>query len=385
MLKESVHVLAKPVGASCNLACKYCFYKDKESSNQQARLMTDEVLEAYIKQLIEMEPSDQVVIAWQGGEPTLAGVDFYRKAVKMAAKYLPKNKTIQWTMQTNGVLLNEEWCNFFRENNFLVGLSLDGPREVHDAFRVDRAEAGSFDAVMNAIELLKRHQVKFNVLCCIHSMNENRGLEVYRFLRDTVGARYIQFIPVVERLSEPQQPEIKWPVSSRSVDPAQWGKFLNDVFDEWVHRDVGVVFVLLFDWTLAAWVGLESPACIFQENCGNAVVLERGGNVYSCDHFVDDAHLLDNVLETPMSELCRSSKQHEFGHQKSQLPKACLECSFRFACNGECPKNRFNGCNYLCEGYKNFFTHTAKPMQKMANLILTGHSAAEIINAKKLT
>lgn len=381
MLKESVHVLAKPVGASCNLSCKYCFYKNKETDSKQSPIMSDEVLDAYIKQLIEMEPSDQAVIAWQGGEPTLAGIDFYKKAVTLAAKYLPKNKTIQWTIQTNGVLLNGEWCSFFRENNYLVGLSLDGPKNVHDAFRVDRAEAGSFEAVMNAVELLKRHRVEFNILCCVHAANENWALEVYRFLRDVAGARYIQFIPVVERLSEPQQPEGKMPVSSRSVHPAQWGQFLNDVFDEWVQRDVGEVFVLLFDWTLAAWVGLESPACIFQEKCGEAVVLEREGSIYSCDHFVDDTHLLGNILETPLQKLCRSSKQLEFGHEKSQLPKACLECEYRFACNGECPKNRFNSLNYLCEGYKNFFAHTAKPMWKMAQLILAGHSAAEIMNA----
>jgi uncharacterized protein len=384
MLKESVHVLAKPVGASCNLACKYCFYKDKETGNQRSPVMSDEVLEAYIKQLIEMEPSDRVVIAWQGGEPTLAGIDFYKKAVKTASKYLPENKTIEWTMQTNGVLLNDDWCRFLRENSFLVGLSLDGPKTVHDAFRVDRAEAGSFEAVMNAVELLKRHRVEFNVLCCVHAMNENRALEVYRFLRDVAGTRYIQFIPVVERLSGRQQSEGKWPVSSRSVGSAQWGRFLIEVFDEWVRRDVGEVFVLLFDWTLASWVGLESPACIFQENCGEAVVLERDGNIYSCDHFVDEAHLLGNILGTPLAELCRSSKQLAFGQQKSQLPNTCLECNFRFACNGECPKNRVDGHNYLCEGYKNFFSHTAKPMHKMAQLVLAGHPAAEIMNGEML-
>lgn len=381
---NSVHVLAKPVGAACNLSCKYCFYKDKESSNRQSQVMTDEVLEAYIKQLIEMEPSDQIVIAWQGGEPTLAGIDFYKKAVKIATKYLPKNKTIEWTIQTNGVLLNDDWCNFFHENKFLVGLSLDGPKEVHDAFRVDRGEEGSFDAVMNAVMLLRRRHVEFNVLCCVHTANENSGREVYRFLRDNAGVRYIQFIPVVERIPEPQQHNGKWPVGNRSVNPAKWGQFLNDVFDEWVQRDVGEVFVLLFDWTLASWIGLENPACIFQSTCGEAVVLERDGNVYSCDHFVDRAHLLGNILKTPLPELCRSSKQVAFGQQKSQLAKACVECDFKFACNGECPKNRFSDLNYLCEGYRNFFAHTAEPMQRMGNLILAGHSAAEIMNAKML-
>lgn len=235
---------------------------------------------------------------------------------------------------------------------------------------------------MNAVTLLRRHRVEFNVLCCVHATNEDRALEVYRFLRDDAGVRYIQFIPVVERLSEPQLNGKS--VSSRSVDPIKWGKFLNVVFDEWVQRDVGEVFVLLFDWTLASWVGLDNPACIFQENCGEAVVLECGGNVYSCDHFVDEAHLLGNILETPLPELCRSSKQIAFGHQKSLLPEACRECEYRFACNGECPKNRFDGPNYLCESYKDFFAHTAEPMQKMANLILTGHQAAEVMNAKML-
>jgi uncharacterized protein len=329
-----------------------------------------------------MEPSDRVVIAWQGGEPTLAGIDFYRKAVRIASEYLPKNKAIEWTIQTNGVLLNDEWYNFFHENNFLVGLSLDGPKDVHDTFRVDRGEGGSFDAVMNAVELLKLHRVDFNVLCCVHSENEDRALEVYRFLRDAAGSRYVQFIPVVERLSE-VQPNGKQ-VSSRSVDPIKWGRFLNDVFDEWIQRDVGEVFVLLFDWTLASWVGLESPACIFQESCGEAVVLERNGNVYSCDHFVDEAHLLGNILETPLPELCRSSKQVSFGMQKSLLQEACSECDYKFACSGECPKNRFNNRNYLCGGYKSFFAHTAAPMQKMANLIMSGHQAAEIMNANML-
>jgi uncharacterized protein len=383
---EPFHILAKPAGASCNLRCAYCFYRAKDELYAKSKpSMSEEVLESYIRQLIEMEPTDQVVIAWQGGEPTLLGIDFYKRAVNIASKYLPDGKQIQWTIQTNGTLLTDEWCDFFIKNNFLVGLSMDGPRELHNRFRVDQQGKGTFDSVMHAVDLLKAHNVEFNILCCVHSENQNRGLEVYRFLRDIVGAHYIQFIPIVEYLSINGQSSCV--VSNRSVEPIKWGQFLIDVFDEWIHKDVGEVFVLMFDWTLASWIGLESPVCIFRQNCGKSLVLEWNGDVFSCDHFVDNIHFLGNILEVPLKQLCKSNKQLCFGNSKGHLPKCCRDCTYSFACHGECPKNRLIttpthklGLNYLCIGYKVFFAHTAKPMQIMANLVLSGRSASEIMS-----
>ncbi len=387
-MAKSFHVMAKPVGALCNLSCSYCFYRNKGKLYPKTeQLMSDQVLESYIKQLIEMEPSNQVTIAWQGGEPTIAGVDFYRKANRFALKYLVKGKRILWTIQTNGLLLNDEWCDFFHQNGFLVGLSLDGPKEIHDINRVDNLGNGSFDRVMHSIELIRKHDVNFNILCSVNSKNAIDGAQVYRFLRDTAGARYIQFIPIVERLPIDEQITAdKHIVSSRSVEPNQWGQFLIDVFDQWVQTDVGEVFVLMFDWILSSWIGQESTSCIFQHNCGRALVLERNGDVYSCDHFVDPDHYLGNILKIPLKQICSLEKQLKFAQNKSQLPKYCVECTFNFACNGECPKNRFiattaqePGLNYLCAGYRKFFCHVAKPMQTMANLILNNRPASEIM------
>lgn len=381
------HVMAKPVGASCNLNCSYCFYHDKEALYPHIKLMSDQVLDTYLRQVIQSEPTDQITIAWQGGEPTLASTDFYERAATLAAKYLPSGKRIQWTIQTNGVLLNDEWCKLFKKLGYLVGLSLDGPRSVHDAYRVDRQKKGTFDRVIKAVGLLQRYKVEYNVLTCVNSANCNSGREVYRFLRDQVDAKYIQFIPVVKRInSRDQTRRLSSQVTAETVKPKKWGEFLNAVFDEWVRHDVGKVFVLLFDWTLASWLGMEPPACIFQEKCGRAVVVEHNGDVYSCDHFVDSQHLLGNIVQKPVDELVFSNQQLEFATEKSRLPTYCVKCHVRFACNGECPKNRFItarggecGLNYLCTGYKDFFTHTAEPMQKMANLIRKGSATEEIM------
>jgi uncharacterized protein len=377
---KTFHVLAKPTGAICNLNCSYCFYLEKQSLYPDSKFrMSEEVLEAYLRQLIEAEPSDTVTVAWQGGEPTLLGVDFYRRSAEIAAEHLPPEKSISWTMQTNGTKLDDEWCELFREYGYLVGLSLDGPRDVHDAYRVDRRGAGTFDQVVGAARLMQRHGVDFNVLTCVHAANGDRGLDVYRFLRDELGARYMQFLPIVERQG-------KDGVSERSVSAEQWGRFLIEVFDEWLPRDVGEVYVLLFDWALASWIGMESPICLFKPTCGNAVALEHTGDLYACDHFVDPEHLLGNLRDTSLVELVSSEDQQRFGANKANtLPSYCRECEVRFACNGECPKNRFiatpdgePGLNYLCAGYKAYFTHIDEPMRIMADLVRGGRVAAEV-------
>jgi uncharacterized protein len=329
--------MAKPSGALCNLSCSYCFYKPKKPlSGDTTRFMSYLTLENYLKQMISAEPSDIVTISWQGGEPTLLGIEFYRKAVEIAAKFLPKGKKIEWAMQTNGILLDEKWCDFFEQNHYLVGLSLDGPKEAHDAYRRNHKGQGTFDSVIRAVELLKGHNVDFNVLCCVHSANSDKGLQVYRFLRDNLGVQYIQFIPVVEYVST-TSPNSNH-VTSRSVKPAQWGQFLIQVFDEWVRHDVGKVFVLLFDWVLWPWLGLESPACIFKQVCGRALIVERSGDVYSCDHFVDPDHFVGNISNLPLARIVECEKQKQFGLRKSFLPDQCLKCNMLFVCNGECTK-----------------------------------------------
>lgn len=387
---DPFHVLVKPTGAICNLDCSYCFYLTKEELYPGSKFrMSDEVLASYLEQVIGSEPGDTVTIAWQGGEPTLLGVEFYRRAAELVAERLPSHKRVQWTMQTNGTKLDDEWCELFCEHDYLIGLSIDGPRELHDAFRLDKHGGGTFDSVVAAARLLQRHAVDVNVLTCVHSANGDHGLDVYRFLRDELGARYIQLIPIVERIDESGQTghrQIGTEVTDRTVGATQWGSFLIDVFDEWVGRDVGEVFVLMFDWALAAWLGLESPTCIFRERCGGALALEHTGDLYSCDHFVDPDHLLGNIRETPMLELVSSDRQRRFGADKEEtLPRYCRGCEVRFACNGECPKNRFiatpdgePGLNYLCAGYKAFFNHIDEPMKLMADLVRAGRPAEDV-------
>jgi uncharacterized protein len=387
---EPFHILAKPTGAICNLDCSYCFYLTKEELYPGSKFrMSEEVLGAYLEQLIESEPGDTVTVAWQGGEPTLLGVDFYRRAAELAAERLPDGKRVQWTMQTNGTKLDDEWCELYREHDYLIGLSIDGPRELHDAFRLDKRGGGTFDSVVAAARLLQRHAIDVNVLTCVHSANGDHGLDVYRFIRDELGARYIQLIPIVERIDESGATghrQVGTEVTDRTVGSQQWGGFLIEVFDEWVARDVGEVFVLMFDWALAAWLGLESPTCIFRETCGGALALEHTGDLYSCDHFVDPEHLLGNVRETSMLELASSDRQRQFGADKAEaLPRYCRECEVRFACNGGCPKSRFittpdgeSGLNYLCAGYKAFFNHIDQPMRTMAELLRSGQPADRV-------
>jgi len=383
------HVLSKPSGATCNLDCTYCFFLSKEKLYPNSRFrMSEETLETYIRQLLESQRAPEVTIAWQGGEPTLMGLDFFKRAVDLVHAYARPGVEIQHTMQTNGILLNDDWCRFFHEHRFLIGLSLDGPQAMHDTYRVDKGGAPTFHKVLRAARLLQEHKVEFNILTTVNAANADHPLEVYRYLRDEVGTQFIQFIPIVERINE--QGEIGFQegnqVSERSVKPEQWGTFLITIFDEWVRRDVGTVFIQMFDAALASWYGAPPALCIFAETCGNALALEHNGDLYSCDHFVEPKYLLGNIKQKHMIELVSSEKQRQFGlHKRDSLPQYCRDCQVRFACHGECPKNRFietpdgeSGLNYLCVGYKAFFMHIDKPMRIMTELLRRDRAPAEV-------
>jgi serine-type anaerobic sulfatase-maturating enzyme len=384
---NAFHVMAKPTGSACNLDCAYCFFLKKESLYPGSDFrMSDEVHESYIRQLLQAHQVPQVTVAWQGGEPTLMGLDFYKRSVEFQKRYAKPRTRVENTFQTNGILLNDEWCRFFHENNFLVGLSIDGPQALHDFYRKDKGGRGTFDGVMRAFRLLKRHQVEFNILCAVNSKNADYPLDVYRFFRDDLQAQYIQFIPVVERDNESGFVEGNR-ATHRSVRPDQWGQFQIKIFDEWVKKDVGRIFVLNIDAALAGWLGRAGTVCIFGRTCGEGTALEHNGDLYSCDHFVEPKHLLGNILETPMIELVASGKQRKFGQDKwDTLPQYCLKCDFLSVCNGECPKNRFietpdgePGLNYLCGGYKAFFEHADRPMKIMAGLLRRGRLAEEVM------
>jgi uncharacterized protein len=340
-------------------------------------------MESYVRQTIEAQlPS----IAWQGGEPTLMGLDFFRRVMTIERKYLKPGQQIENTLQTNGILIDEEWCRFLRDHNFLVGLSLDGPRELHDAFRKDKAGNPTFDKVVAAVRLMQRYGVEFNILCTVNALNSQQPLEVYRFFRDELKAQYLQFIPIVERDNTTGHQE-GTQVTARSVQPEAYGTFLNAIFDEWVARDVGTIFVPFFDTVLASYLYGSSSVCVLRPTCGESVALEHNGDLYSCDHFVEPKHLLGNILQTPLTELLTGEKQTAFGRAKSQhLPKTCQACRFLFTCHGECPKNRVlktwdgePGLNWLCAGLKAFFEHTEQPMKRMAELLKTGRYADEIM------
>jgi uncharacterized protein len=389
-LPRAFHIMAKPTGSACNLNCDYCFFLKKEKLYPGSDFrMSDEVHEAYIKQLFEAHQVPQVTVAWQGGEPTLMGLDFFRRSVELQKKYQKPGTQIENTFQTNGILLNDEWCRFFHENNFLIGLSMDGPKELHDFYRKDKGGHGTFDRVVRAARLLQKHKVEFNILCTVNSKNAEDPLKVYRFFRDELGANYIQFIPIVERINENGETGFQEgnKVTDRSVRPEQWGHFLIKIFDEWVKRDVGKTFVLNFDGALAGWLGMAGTVCIFGPTCGQGMALEHNGDLYSCDHFVEPNYYLGNILKTPMIELAASEKQRKFGQDKKDtLPRYCRECEVLSICNGECPKNRFigtpdgePGLNYLCEGYKAFFKHADRPMKIMAGLIRRGRLAEEVM------
>jgi len=390
-LPPAFQVLVKPAGSRCNLACKYCFYLRKEALYPGGTFrMSEEVLESYIRQLLACQDVPEINLSWQGGEPTLMGLDFYKRSLAYVRKFQRPGQQVTCSLQTNGILLDEAWCSFFKEQGFLVGLSMDGPASFHDAYRVDGGGRGSFDRVRTAWELLQAHGVEVNILCAVHAANVGHPLEVYRFFRDDLQARYLQFIPIVEwtRGGVPASGASAAPVSQPSVSPEPFGRFLVAIFQEWVHHDIGTVFVQAFEAALACWCRLPVGVCVFQEICGSSLVLEHNGDLYSCDHYVEPAHRLGNILETPLGELVFSTRQRQFGLDKrDRLPAACLTCDVRFACHGECPRNhspgppgtREDGLNYLCPGYKLFFHHIAAPMRRMVSLLSQGRSPAEIM------
>jgi uncharacterized protein len=375
------HLLAKPRGAVCNLACTYCFYLPKEKLYPGSDFrMTDQMLETYISRLIEAHRAPEVTIAWQGGEPMLMGLDFFRRSVEYQEKYRRSGMTILNTIQTNGTLINDQWAAFFREHNFLVGISIDGPPQRHDAFRRDKQGRPTFDRVLQGLDYLKKHGVEFNALVTIHKANADNPVEVYRFLRDDLGIRFLQLIPIVERGIGTRA------VSDFSVTAGQYGRFLIAVFEEWVRRDVGETFVNMFDVALANWAGELPGLCLFAPTCGMTLAMEHNGDMYSCDHFVSPDHFLGNITEVPMIEMVTSAKQQKFGQDKLDLlSRYCRECRFRFACHGGCPKDRFiktpkgeSGLNYLCKGYKAFFKHVDRPMRLMTGLLRENRAPAEI-------
>jgi uncharacterized protein len=386
-----IHVLAKPSGATCNLACSYCFFLDKELLYPNSKFrMSEETLETYIQQLIESHRSSEVTVAWQGGEPTLMGVDFYRKAIEFQEKYRQPGMTFENTMQTNGTLLDDEWCQFFKENNFLIGLSLDGPQRFHDAHRVDKGSQGTFDKVMRGLRLLQKHQVEYNILVTVNRVTGDHPEEIYRFLRDDVGTSWIQFIPVIERVNPDgfNIYNVGDTVTNRSVRPEQFGRFLIRVFEEWVREDVGKIFVQTFEAAARNWMGMGSSGmCVFEETCGYGLALEHNGDLYSCDHFVEPDYLLGNIKEEHTLQMVGSDEQATFGQDKrDSLPQYCLDCDVRFACHGECPKNRFietpdgeQGLNYLCAGYKGFFHRVNEPLKILTMLMRSGRPASDLM------
>jgi len=397
------HIMAKPHGPICNLDCTYCYYLEKENlygKSGRDYQMRDEVLDSYIRQYIDSQPGDYVSFAWQGGEPTLLGVPFFERVVELQRRYA-NGKKIDNAFQTNGTLLDDEWGAFFARNKFLIGLSVDGPQDIHDAYRVDKGGQPIFARVMRGLDFLKKHGVEFNTLTVINRKNSYRALEVYRFLKH-IGSKYLQFIPIVEQLAE--QPDSnglvlikpfsrqKAAVSDWSVETLQFGKFLTTIFDEWVQRDVGRVFVQIFDVALESWARVPQSLCVFAPKCGKALAVEHNGDLYSCDHFVYPDNKLGNILDRTMASLVNSSQQSRFGNAKEAgLPSDCRQCDVRFACNGECPKHRFTttssgeyGLNYLCAGYKHFFHHIDPYMQFMANELRTDGAPARVMEWARL-
>jgi uncharacterized protein len=379
--------MAKPTGSRCNLRCDYCFFLEKaELYPGGDSRMTDEVMEAFVRQTIAAQGVPFVTLAWQGGEPTLMGLDFFRRALEVEREALPAGWQVERTIQTNGTLLDDDWAAFLARNKVLVGLSIDGPRELHDAYRHDGAGGSVFDKVEAAARLLRKHGAEFNVLCTINAANAGRPLEVYRYFRDELGARYLQFIPIVE-VAGPPAHGIAGTVTDRSVGSLEYGTFLSAIFDEWVRKDVGEMFVQSFDGVLAAYLRGYSSLCVLRPTCGEGVALEFNGDVYSCDHFVDPPYLLGNIMDTPIGDLVGSDRQQAFGRAKQEtLPRYCRECEFVFACNGECPKNRIlltpdgePGLNWLCEGLKYFFAHTDRRMKLLVQVLREGRDAADVM------
>lgn len=389
MLKTPFQMIAKPAGPLCNQACSYCFYLEKEqlfggepARQKSAYVMSQTILETYIQQKLTADSSPEQHFVWQGGEPTLLGVDYFRRVVQLQQQY-SAGKRIKNAFQTNGMLLDDTWCEFLKENDFIVGLSLDGPRELHDKYRVDKQGQPTFDQVMLGLELLTKHQVEFNTLTTVHHGNARFPQEVYHFLKD-VGSQFMQFIPIVERTGAPNALDL----SEHSVEAEQYSFFLNTVFDEWVRYDVGQVFIQNFDVALEAWSGRPSSLCVFSETCGLNPVIEHNGDLFACDHYVYPEYKFGNVLTDSLASFIQSPQQLKFGQDKRDtLPPECLNCEYRFACHGGCPKHRFlktaagePGLNYLCSAYKAYFKHIDPYLKFMANELRERRSPANVMS-----
>lgn len=392
-----LYIMTKPVGAICNLACDYCYYLEKSKLYQESpkHIMSDELLEKFIKEYIESQTMPQVLFTWHGGETLMRPLSFYQKVMELQRKYA-RGRTIDNCIQTNGTLLNDEWCRFFHDNNWLVGVSIDGPQEFHDEYRKNKQGKPSFMKVMQGINLLNKHRVEWNALAVVNDFNADYPLNFYHFFKE-IGCRYIQFTPIVERIFRHDDGRHLAAVEEGdnekladfSVTPEQWGNFLCTIFDEWVKNDVGEYFIQLFDATLANWVGEQPGVCSLAKTCGHAGVMEFNGDVYSCDHFVFPQYKLGNIYSKTLVEMMYSDKQQQFGRNKfDSLPSQCKECQYLFACNGECPKNRFcktasgePGLNYLCKGYYQYFDHVAPYMDFMKKELLAERAPANIMEA----
>ena len=396
---KPMYVMLKPVGSKCNLDCDYCYYLEKENLYEKRNpVMSKELLEKFIKQYIESQTMPEIMFTWHGGETLMRPLSFYKRAVELQKQYA-RGRHIDNSIQTNGTLLNDEWCKFFKENNFLVGISIDGPKEFHDAYRRDKMGRPSFHRVMKGIELLKKHEVEFNCLAVVNDYNVDYPLEFYNFFKE-IGCQYIQFTPIVERIRK--QPSLLKLATAKQTDdevdlapytvPAdKWGNFLCAIFDEWIKEDVGKIFIQIFDSTLANWVGEQPGVCTMAKTCGHAGAMEFNGDVYSCDHFVFPEYRLGNIYNKTLTSMMYSDEQMKFGNDKfDSLPKQCRECDFLFACYGECPKNRFindkygnEGLNYLCEGYYKFFSHVAPYMDFMKKELQAQRPPANVMQWAK--
>lgn len=396
---KPLYVMLKPAGAHCNLACKYCYYLEKNNlyQNSHRHLMSDEMLEQFTREYIEAQTMPQVLFTWHGGEPLMRSIDFYKKALALQKKYA-HGKQIDNVIQTNGTLLTDEWCEFFAQNHWLVGISIDGPQEYHDHYRVTPDGKPSWEKVMQGISLLKKHRVEWNAMAVVNAYNAEHPLEFYHFFRDN-GCQYLQFTPIVERLTEHEDgrtlaslaDDREIPLADASVTPQQWGNFLCTIFDDWVRHDVGKTFVEIFDCTLANWMGVLPGICAYSKECGHAGVMEHNGDVYSCDHFVFPEYKLGNIRDQSLIDMLYGEKQQAFSRLKhTSLPRQCKECDMEFACHGECPKNRFEkdkygepGLNYLCQGYYQYYTHVAPYMDFMKRELLAQRPPANIMNVLK--
>ena len=392
---KPLYVMLKPAGAHCNLACKYCYYleKNKLYPTAQRHLMSDEMLEQFTREYIEAQTMNQVLFTWHGGEPLLRSIDFYRKALSLQQKYA-RGRRIDNVIQTNGTLLTDEWCEFFAQNHWLVGISIDGPQPDHDHYRLTAAGKPSWQKVMHGIKLLKKHGVEWNAMAVVNAYNANHPMEFYRFFKEN-GCQFLQFTPIVERLTRHEDGRTlasladknEIPLSEASVTPEQWGYFLSAIFDEWVRKDVGKIFVEIFDCTLANWMGISPGICAYSKECGHAGVMEHNGDVYSCDHFVFPEYKLGNIRDHSLIDMLYGEQQQEFSRLKhSSLPRQCKECDMEFACHGECPKNRFmkdkygdSGLNYLCPGYYHYYQHVAPYMDYMKQELMSQRPPSNIM------